>query len=188
MYNWTITVSAQPNSDYNIDISMDGVNWGTNDWSDQNDPIPGGGYTGPLVTQSYPQFEIDNSHVWVRLTDNPSVVIGPVSGLCQPGTSTITWTNTGRYYWTLLQFKVDPMTPGYWTSDGTKTGVCVGYTNDPIHIINTQWQHDTCPTTANPNWNTMANHQFIQQVNNFGVIRYFDPDTGQAGDPYLWGK
>jgi hypothetical protein len=72
-FNWTISVVTNTN-DYNIDYSTDGINWsGPIDWSDQNDPIAGGGFSGPMTTVTDSAWGVDGSHLWVRLSNNPSV-------------------------------------------------------------------------------------------------------------------
>ncbi len=79
-YYWTIKIAGVA-PDYNIDTSTDGVNWsGPLDWSDQNDPIAGGGWSGPMVTTSY--ADGGGSQLWVRRSSVPSSVTGPVTNTC----------------------------------------------------------------------------------------------------------
>lgn len=86
-FNWYIVLPGVVKG-YGMEFSTNGINWSSSiDWSSQNDPIAGGGWGGPMTTTTY--ADNGGDHLWVRWTDFPTVVTGPVVndlGLCNKPT------------------------------------------------------------------------------------------------------
>lgn len=88
-FSWTVTLPGVEKN-YGMEYSTNGKNWSDSiDWSDQNDPVAGGGWSGPITTTSY--ADNGGNNLWVRWANHHAVKTGPVVnnlGLCSQITPT----------------------------------------------------------------------------------------------------